>query len=267
MEAFRKVNRKKFVPIDQEQLAYQDRIIYLDKGASMTQPSLMARMMNHLELCGEEKVLEVGTGSGYQAALLSCCASEIHTIEFNQVLALEAQERLTSQNYNNVRVHIGDGALGLPQEAPFDAIIVTAGAKEIPHALISQLVKNGKIVIPVGVDRSRLDLIVGQKHADGTIVTKKVEIVTFHPLLSKHHGGWPPDLFKNEEEDRIAQRGKFLEQLAQQLDITVPDLRTEIARRFDIKADQNWSNNVDDVIVLQAIELILEYKRRVGQIP
>lgn len=191
-QAFRKVDRRQFLPPSSQFLAYGDTIINLEEeGSSVSQPSLVAEMIHNLQLTGEEKVLEIGTGSGYEAALLSCCAKSVYTVEHHERLANQARERLENLGYTNVEVLCGDGALGWPEKAPFDAIIVSAGAKEIPNALAEQLAENGRIVIPVATPETTdyLNLVAGVKKP-GEIEVKVIGHVRFHPLVSPHHGGW-----------------------------------------------------------------------------
>ncbi|OGD92145.1 protein-L-isoaspartate O-methyltransferase [Candidatus Curtissbacteria bacterium RIFCSPHIGHO2_02_FULL_42_15] len=259
--AFCNVDRALFTPADQINLAYTNEIIDIGEGSSISEPFLVAMMTDNLELTGEEKVLEVGTGSGYQAAILSHCSSEIHTIDINSRLAFEAYQRLSSLNYSNIHVHLGDGTLGIPNESPFDAIIVTAGAKKIPIALKEQLAVGGRIVVPTGNDLKQLNLIVGLKQTGGSIRTDVIALVRFHPLLSKHHGGWDPDVFEEARQKRIERRMELLTQLAAKLGTTLPELRSETARKFNIEPDNNW-HNVDDFLVFNTINLILAFMEK-----
>lgn len=258
--AFCEVDRALFTPADQTNLAYTNKIIDLGEDSSMSEPSLVAMMTDNLELTGKEKVLEVGTGSGYQAAILSHCASQVHTIDINSRLACKAYQRLSSLNYSNIHIHVGDGTLGIPAESPFDVIIVTAGAKKIPIALREQLVAGGRIVVPAGNDLKHLNLIVGLKQTDGSIKTDVIALVRFHPLLSKHHGGWDPDLFEKVRQRKIERRTEFLTQFAEAMRTTLPELRTKIAREFNFEPDEDW-NNVDDFL-LNTVNLLLVFKEK-----
>ena len=150
LEALRGVPRHIFVPEENRHLAYADCALPLGEGQTISQPYIVALMSMLLDLNGPERVLEVGTGSGYQAAVLAHLAAEVHTIERRPGLARYAGRLLRDLKLENVTVHTGDGTLGLPECAPFDAIIVTAGAPQVPPALLGQLADGGRLVIPVG---------------------------------------------------------------------------------------------------------------------
>ncbi len=182
-EAFKKVDRKLFVPKRWEKYAYVDSSIPLDGASSISQPSLVAEMIDLLDLSGNEHVLEIGTGSGYSAAILSLCCKEVDTVEIDPKLAITARKRFELLGLNNISVHIGDGSIGIPKKAPFDSIIVTAVAKEIPKALIDQLKERGRIIIPVEVEDSDIqELVLGIKKNE-SLVTKPITIVKFVPLV------------------------------------------------------------------------------------
>lgn len=150
LEAMREVPREEFVPPDLADLAYDDGPLPIEEGQTISQPYMVAYMTEALELTREDKVLEIGTGSGYAAAVLSRIVSKVYTVERFGSLAHVARQRLKSLGYDNVEVIVGDGSLGLPQHAPFDAIVVTAGAPGIPKTLREQLAVGGRLVIPVG---------------------------------------------------------------------------------------------------------------------
>ena len=192
VNAMRQVDRAQFVPPDMLPFAYQNEVIRLDhEEASISQPSLVAEMIDHLGLTGSERVLEVGTASGYNAALLSLCAREVHTVEINEGLALSARYRLESLGFHNVTVHLGDGAKGLEDYAPFDGIIVTAAARKMPEKLVDQLVPGGRLVIPIGEDdphHSQLCLL--EKLPDGEWKAKAIHDCGFFPMISDEEGGW-----------------------------------------------------------------------------
>jgi protein-L-isoaspartate(D-aspartate) O-methyltransferase len=145
-----KVPRHRFVPAEHRHLAYVDGPLPIGSGQTISQPYIVALMTQLLLLTGEEKVLEVGTGSGYQAAILAELAREVHTMERHSELAERAQSILQELGYQNISVHMGDGSLGLAEFAPYQAIIVTAAAPKPPPALLEQLDEGGRLVIPVG---------------------------------------------------------------------------------------------------------------------
>lgn len=152
LAAMAEVPREEFVPADLREAAYDDCALAIGLGQTISQPYTVAYMCQASELRGDEHVLEVGTGSGYGAAVLGRLARRVTTIERRPELAAEARRRLESLGYDNVRVVVGDGTLGVPEEAPFDAIVVTAGAETLPEALVGQLRPNGRIVIPIDAD-------------------------------------------------------------------------------------------------------------------
>jgi len=241
LTAFRKVDRRAFVPSGFEPLAYENKIIPLGEGASMSQPSLVAEMIDHLDLTGRERVLEVGAGSGFGAAVLSRCASEVHTVEYKKELTLEAQQKLRTLGYDNVTVYARDGVLGLPEQAPFDAIIITAGAKYIPRALVDQLVEGGRIVIPTGRDPDNLALVVGLKKPEG-LLTKVVGRVYFHPLMSEEPGGWTEEAL----ELVSALKRAFVQKLAEREGVSEQEALVMIAEVSGIPPQ-----NRDEVTILK----------------
>ncbi|MGA2911683.1 MAG: protein-L-isoaspartate(D-aspartate) O-methyltransferase [Candidatus Levyibacteriota bacterium] len=182
-KAFEVVDRANFAPPAFQHLAYSDEVIPLGKDSSISQPSVIAEMIEALGLTGNERVLEVGTASGYTAALLSFCAKEVDTIENNPDLAQTAQERLATHGYKNVTVYTGNGILGIPERALFDTIIVTAAAeKEIPPALIEQIKVGGRIVIPIGKVEGDQNLVLGVKQ-EKELIIKQMFGVRFVPLV------------------------------------------------------------------------------------
>lgn len=150
LEAMRRVPRERFVPVDLEEFAYDDAPIPIAQGQTISQPFMVATMIQAAELEPSDRVLEVGAGSGYGAAILGQVASHVWTIERHAQLAGEARALLAELGYTNIEVVHGDGTLGLPAHAPFDAIVVTAGGPTIPPPLIEQLVVGGRLVLPVG---------------------------------------------------------------------------------------------------------------------
>lgn len=150
LEAMGRVPRELFVPPEYRESAYYDGALPIGEGQTISQPYVVAHMTMMLELQGEEKVLEIGTGSGYQAAVLAELVDEVWTIEIIPELAESAEARLQRLGYDRVHVRVGDGYYGWPEEAPFDAIIVTAAPDHIPQPLLEQLTEDGRLVVPVG---------------------------------------------------------------------------------------------------------------------
>ena len=189
MDAMERVPRHEFVPEDLRHHAYDNRPLPIGLGQTISQPYIVA-LMSDLLACGPAaKVLEVGTGSGYQAAVLAELVGHVYTIEIVPELGEAARRTLERLGYRNVTVRIGDGYLGWPEHAPFDGIIVTAAPAEIPPPLIEQLKPGGRIVIPIGEPWSGQDLLVVEKHADGTLSRKNVLPVAFVPLTGPHTNG------------------------------------------------------------------------------
>lgn len=150
LAALRKVRRENYVPAHLRALAYDDSALPIEEGQSISQPYIVAYMLDALLLTGGERVLEIGTGSGYAAAVLAEIASEVFTVERHALLANTASKRLHDDGYRNVHVRHGDGTLGWPEQAPFDAIVVAAGGPDVPDSLCEQLTIGGRLVIPVG---------------------------------------------------------------------------------------------------------------------
>ena len=182
LAAMSKVPRHRFVPADQVPQAYANRPLPIGDGQTISQPFIVALMSDLAEVKAGDRVLEIGTGCGYQAAVLGELAREVYTIEIVAPLAKDAAARLAALGYRNVTAKSGDGYQGWPERAPFDAIIVTAGAPEVPPALIEQLKPGGKLVIPVGPQWSGQQLYVIDKDAGGKITTRNVLAVRFVPL-------------------------------------------------------------------------------------
>jgi protein-L-isoaspartate(D-aspartate) O-methyltransferase len=187
LDAMRKVPRHKFIPKDLEASAYNDGALPIGNGQTISQPYMVAIMTEKLGLSGGEKVLEIGTGSGYQSALLAEIAKEVYSIEVVPSLAERSNKMLKELGYKNITVTSGDGTLGLPNKAPFDGIIVTAGAPFIPKPLTDQLSDGGRLVIPVG-DAFSQTLTIVTKRGDKFEVERSIGCV-FVPLVGKY--GWP----------------------------------------------------------------------------
>jgi protein-L-isoaspartate(D-aspartate) O-methyltransferase len=161
LAAMSKVPRHEFVGQGMQDQAYLDRPLPIGLAQTISQPLIVALMTEALELKGHERVLEIGTGSGYQAAILSELAKEIYTIERKQALSIAARKVLYRLHYDHIKFRVGDGTLGWPEEAPFDGIIVTAGGPEVPMALRQQLADGGRMLIPVGeADVQHLEVII-----------------------------------------------------------------------------------------------------------
>jgi len=186
LEAMAAVPRHKFVREKFRNEAYADKPLPIGEGQTISQPYMVAAMTEALELTGTEQVLEIGTGSGYQAAVLSLLVRQVITVENHTSLALAAQERLTNLGYANVHVHNGDGSAGFLDAAPYDAIVVTAGAPQIPEVFASQLREGGRVVIPVG-DRDNQELVVARMEK-GELMSRVLFHCKFVLLLGRF--GW-----------------------------------------------------------------------------
>lgn len=186
LEAMRKVPRHRFVPLPERPRTYEDRPLPIPNGQTISQPYIVAYMLQALALQGEERVLDIGTGSGYQAALLGELAGQVHTVERHAQLAQSASEILSQLGYANVRVHHADGSNGWPQAAPYDAIIVAAGAPVVPQPLLEELSGQGRLVIPIG-EPGRQSLQLWRPAGAGFEYDELVP-VSFVPLVGKH--GW-----------------------------------------------------------------------------
>ena len=184
MAAIAAVPRHEFVQPGDEVVAYINRPQPIGHGQTISQPFIVALMTDLLDLNGTEKVLEIGTGCGYQAAVLSRVAARVHTVEVVEELGRAAGDRFKRLGVDNVYVRIGDGYAGWPEEAPFDAIIVTAAPARIPDALIRQLRPGGRMILPVGRAHARQTLTRVVKTADGRVRTEPVLSVAFVPMVS-----------------------------------------------------------------------------------
>jgi len=186
LQAMQKVPRHRFLPEDKKPLAYTDGPVQIGHGQTMSQPYMVALMSQSLKLMGHEKVLEIGTGSGYQSAVLLELADELFTIERIGALAAEAEGILRALNYSRFHIRIADGTAGWPESAPFDAIMVAAGAPHVPVTLVAQLKEGGRLVIPVGSRFSQtLDTCV--KRGDSYEMEESTACI-FVPLIGRH--GW-----------------------------------------------------------------------------
>jgi protein-L-isoaspartate(D-aspartate) O-methyltransferase len=187
LDAMAAVPRHLFVPPEHAVEAYSDSPLPIGEGQTISQPYMVAAMAEALSLDGQEKILEIGAGSGYQAAVLSLLAREVIAVESQISLAAAARERLARLGYQNVRIEMGDGSMGWPADSPYDAILVTAGAPGIPPPLIDQLAEGGRLLIPVGEARQQ-DLVRMVKR-NGRTTRESLFACRFVPLLGRY--GWP----------------------------------------------------------------------------
>ena len=186
LNAFQTVPRHLFVPEEYQADAYADHPLPIGNGQTISQPYIVALMSASLELMGDEVVLEIGTGSGYQTAILAALAKEVHSVERISQLSEQAAQNLRPLEMNNIFLHVGDGSLGWPDDAPYDRILITAAAPEIPKTMIDQLKINGRIVGPVGGRwRQMLEVWVKEKKR---IKKEQILPVVFVPLRGTH--GW-----------------------------------------------------------------------------
>lgn len=181
--AMSKVPREEFVPAESKEMAYSDAAVSIGFGQTVSQPYTVAFMTHLLNLDGDEKVLEIGTGSGYQAAILSLLTDKVFTIERIEPLAESAKEKLERLGYTNIEVKAGQGEEGWRNEAPFDAILVTAGVEEVPKNLFDQLKKDGVLVAPVGKGPDKKMTIFTKKK--GKITKKEFGIFHFVPFVEE----------------------------------------------------------------------------------
>lgn len=188
LNAMKKVPREAFIPHDIKHLAYEDRPLPIGAGQTISQPYIVAYMIEALVLKGGEKVLEIGAGSGYAAAVLAEIAGEVYSIERIEELARKAASNLIQEGYNNVHILHADGTIGWREESPFDAILVSAGAPEIPLALKKQLAIGGRMIIPVGDDSMAQELIRITRVGDNEYELKDLVGVRFVPLIGQE--GW-----------------------------------------------------------------------------
>lgn len=186
LDAFYKVERHKFIPAELRNSAYADYPIPIGDGQTISQPYIVALMTECLGLVGDEKVLEIGTGSGYQGAILAELAREVYSVERFADLTKNAEDLFKISGYTNIKVSVGDGTLGWPEASPFDRIIITAASPQIPLPLIEQLKENGKMVLPLGESFSQVLTLVEKKK--GKLESIQVCGCVFVPLVGKY--GW-----------------------------------------------------------------------------
>jgi protein-L-isoaspartate(D-aspartate) O-methyltransferase len=186
LQSMRTVERHQFVPAREKRFAYENRPLPIGHGQTISQPYIVALMTDLVDPQTGDVVLEVGTGSAYQAAILSGLVSHVYTIEIVEPLFASATARLDDLGYQNVTTRLGDGYYGWEEHAPFDAIVVTAAASHVPPPLINQLKKGGRMVIPVGGRFATQQLLLIEKTERDEIVTKQIAAVRFVPLTGEH---------------------------------------------------------------------------------
>jgi protein-L-isoaspartate(D-aspartate) O-methyltransferase len=191
LAAMRRVPREAFVAPDRAERAYEDRPLPIGAGQTISQPYIVAVMTEALGLRPGDRVLEIGTGSGYAAAVLAVIAAEVYTIERIESLAASARRRLHDLGYANVHVRHGDGSLGWPEHAPYDAIVVTAGGPDVPPSLLRQLAIGGRLVMPVGPTPRSQRLVRVVRASEERYDREALEDVAFVPLIGAE--GWPAD--------------------------------------------------------------------------
>ncbi|MBI4012385.1 MAG: protein-L-isoaspartate(D-aspartate) O-methyltransferase [Candidatus Rokubacteria bacterium] len=205
LDAMRTVPREAFLPDTLAECAYDDGPLPIGEGQTISQPYVVAFMIEAVSPRPGDRALEIGTGSGYSAAVLASVVAEVYSVERMSTLADAAARRLADLGYRNVHVRCGDGSLGWPEHAPYDVIIVTAGGPRIPPALLEQLAAGGRLVMPVGGDRYFQWLVRVRRHADGTVIEEQLEPVAFVPLVGVQ--GWPEPGIRRPAASKEAPRG------------------------------------------------------------
>lgn len=185
MTAMRQVPRENFVPPDLRYAAFRDGALPVGHGQTISQPYIVALMTDMLQLTEDSSVLEIGTGTGYQAAILSCLASQVYSIERIQALAEAARQRLLDMGYDNIEIRCGNGYQGWTEKAPFDAIVVTAAAPFVPPALLQQLKPGGRMVIPIGLPARHQELMLVTQDKLGETHTSSLLAVAFVPMVDE----------------------------------------------------------------------------------
>ena len=189
LDAMRAVAREDFVPAEERDLAYEDGPLPIGHGQTISQPYIVAVMTAAARVRPGDRVLEIGTGSGYGAAVLSKVAAEVYTVERIEALTESAKDRLAALGYDNVHVRCGDGTLGWPEHAPYDAIVVTAGGPTVPPALLAQLKPGGRLVMPLGSNQRLQRLVRLTRTGPESYAQAELEPVAFVPLIGEQ--GWP----------------------------------------------------------------------------
>ena len=186
MQSLGTVKRHEFVPADQERAAYQNRPLPIGHGQTISQPYIVALMTDLIKPGPDDVVLEIGTGSGYQAAILAKLVQQVYSIEIIEALADESAARLKRLGYDNVTTKLADGYYGWEEHAPFDAIVVTAAASHIPPPLVQQMRPGGRMIIPIGGRFMTQQLLLLEKTTDNEVITRQVAAVRFVPLTGEH---------------------------------------------------------------------------------
>lgn len=190
LDAMRTVPREEFIQANLAAYAYDDRPLPIDAGQTISQPYIVAFMSEAARIQPGDRVLEIGTGSGYAAAVLACLAERVYTIERKEQLAEAAGERMIALGYDNVEVVTGDGTRGLPEHAPFQAILATAAGPDVPRPLLDQLAVGGRLVMPIERRRGHQQLVVVTRNGEADYTEEAVLGVAFVPLIGEH--GHPP---------------------------------------------------------------------------
>ena len=187
LAAMERVPRHEFVRADKQSEAYEDQPVAIEAGQTLSQPYIVAVMLEAITLRPSDTVLEIGTGSGYQTALLAELAHQVYTIERHAALSASAKERLSRLGYGSVTFDVGDGSLGLPQHAPYDAIVVSAAAPRVPESMVAQLAEGGRLIVPVGhADSQQLELV---RKIEGRAAATTLDGCRFVPLIGRE--GFP----------------------------------------------------------------------------
>ena len=186
MRSLSTVKRHEFVPAGQKRFAYENRPLGIGHGQTISQPYIVALMTDLIEASPDAVVLEIGTGSGYQAAILAGLVKHVYSIEIIEALADEASARLQRLGYDNVTTKLGDGYFGWEEHAPYDAIVVTAAASHVPTSLVQQLRPGGRMIIPVGGRFMTQQLLLIEKTGDDEVITRQIAAVRFVPLTGEH---------------------------------------------------------------------------------
>jgi protein-L-isoaspartate(D-aspartate) O-methyltransferase len=187
MAAMKKVPRQVFLPVDLRYCAYDNSPVPIGSGQTISQPYMVALMSDLLNTKSSDIILEIGTGSGYQSAILSQLVQQVYSVEIIEDLVITARSHLNKLGYNNIDIRNGDGYFGWPEHAPYNGIIVTAAAPHIPQPLIDQLAAGARLIIPIGLPYSYQELIVVEKKANAEIETRKILGVSFVPLTGQHN--------------------------------------------------------------------------------